>query len=56
MSWRMRMRNRGTGAVADFEGVDRLTWRDHKIAEWTRFLDTALAAALAEHDRNGDSG
>jgi ketosteroid isomerase-like protein len=52
MSWHMRLRNRGTGVVADLEGVDRLFWRDFKIVEWTRYFDTALVAALGE--RNGD--
>jgi hypothetical protein len=52
MSWHMRLRNRGTGVVADLEGVDRLFWRDFKIIEWTRYFDTALVAALGE--RSGD--
>ena len=54
MSWRMRLRNRGTGAVADLDGVDRLIWVDYKIAEWTRYFDTALVAALGESDSKGD--
>jgi len=55
MSWHMQLRNRGTGAVAELEGVDRLYWVDSKIVEWTRYFDTALVAALAEHDRHDDS-
>lgn len=54
MSWRMRLRNRGTGAEAEFDGVDHVRWRDFKIAEWTRYFDTALIAALGESDRKGD--
>ena len=50
MSWRMRLRNRGTGVAADLEGVDRLFWRDYKIIEWTRYFDTALVAALKDGD------
>lgn len=59
MSWRMQLRSRGTGAVAELEGVDRLYWVDFKIVEWTRYFDTALIAALAEHDQHDsrdDSG
>lgn len=54
VSWRMRLRNRGTGVEADLEGVDRLHWKDDLIAEWTRYCDTALMAALGESDREGD--
>lgn len=54
MSWRMRLRNRGTGAEAELDGIDRLKWRDFKIAEWTRYFDTALVAALGESDGRGD--
>jgi len=54
MSWRMRIRNRGAGAEAELDGVDRLQWRDFKIAEWTRYFDTALMAALGDSDRKGD--
>jgi ketosteroid isomerase-like protein len=54
MSWRMRLRNRGTGAEAELDGVDRLTWRNFKIVEWTRYFDTALVAALGESDGRGD--
>ena len=56
MSWHMQLRSRGTGAVAELEGVDRLIWVDFKIAEWTRFFDTALVAALAENDGEGGPG
>ena len=50
MSWRMRLRNRGTGVIAQLEGVDRLNWVDYRIKEWTRFFDTALVAALSERE------
>jgi hypothetical protein len=50
----MRLRNRGTGAEAELDGIDRLKWRDFKIAEWTRYFDTALVAALGESDGRGD--
>ncbi len=53
MSWHMTLRNRGTGAVADLEGVDRLRWADYKIVEWTRYFDTALVAALGQTDGHG---
>ncbi|WP_294540222.1 nuclear transport factor 2 family protein [uncultured Rhodoblastus sp.] len=53
MSWRMQLRGRGAGAIAELEGIDRLVWVDFKIVEWTRFFDTALVAALAENDREG---
>ena len=53
MSWHMRLRSRGAGAVAELEGVDRLFWNDFKIVEWTRFFDTALIAALAENAGDG---
>jgi hypothetical protein len=53
MSWRMQLRSRGVGAVAELEGVDRLVWVDFKIVEWTRFFDTALVAALAQNDGEG---
>lgn len=46
MSWRMTLKNRGTGGTVELEGVDRLKWRDFKVAEWTRYFDTALVAAL----------
>jgi hypothetical protein len=49
----MQLRSRGTGAVAELEGVDRLVWVDFKIVEWTRYFDTALVAALAENDGEG---
>ncbi len=48
MSWRMTLRNRGTGAMVDLEGVDRLRWRDFRIVEWTRYFDTALVVALRQ--------
>lgn len=48
MSWRMTVKNRGTGAVVELEGVDRLRWVDFKIVEWTRYFDTALIAALRQ--------
>jgi ketosteroid isomerase-like protein len=54
ISWRMHLRNRGTGAEAEIEGVDRLHWKDDRITEWTRYCDTALLAALGESDRKGD--
>jgi ketosteroid isomerase-like protein len=50
MSWRMTLRNRGTGVVIELEGVDHLKWVDAKIAEWTRYFDTALVAALKQGD------
>jgi ketosteroid isomerase-like protein len=50
VSWRMTLRNRGTGGMADIDGVDRLKWRDYKIIECTRYYDTALVAALAQTD------
>jgi ketosteroid isomerase-like protein len=53
MSWHMRLRNRGTGAEVELEGVDRLIWVDFKIVEWTRYFDTALVAALKEGEDNG---
>ena len=56
MSWHMTLRNRGTGVVAELEGVDRLIWVDYKIVEWTRYFDTALVAALGDSDRKGDMG
>jgi len=54
VSWHMTLRNRGTGAFAEIEGVDRLKWRDYKIMECVRFLDTALVAALAQTDGHGE--
>jgi hypothetical protein len=54
MSWRMQLRSRGTGALAELEGVDRLKWVDFKIMEWTRYFDTALIVALAENDGQGN--
>ena len=48
MSWRMTLRNRGTGAVIELEGIDHLKWRDAKIYQWTRYFDTALVAALKQ--------
>jgi ketosteroid isomerase-like protein len=54
LSWRMTLRNRGTGAQAEIEGVDRTRWQDGKIVKLTRFLDTALLAALAPTDEHGD--
>jgi ketosteroid isomerase-like protein len=54
VSWRMRLRNRGTGVEADLEGVDRMHWKDDRVTEWTRYCDTALMAALGEGDREGD--
>lgn len=53
MSWQMQLRSRGTGAVAEMEGVDRVFWADFKIVEWTRFFDTSLIAALAENGGEG---
>ncbi|MCW2286597.1 ketosteroid isomerase-like protein [Rhodoblastus acidophilus] len=54
VSWRMTLRSRGTGAQADIEGVDRLKWRDFKIVECVRFLDTALVAALGQTDEDSE--
>ncbi len=48
MSWRMTVKNRGSGAVVELEGVDRLKWENFKIVEWTRYFDTALLAALRQ--------
>ena len=48
MSWRMTLKNRGTGAMIELEGVDRLKWVDFKVVEWTRYFDTALVAALRQ--------
>ncbi len=48
MSWRMKVKNRGSGAVVELEGVDRLRWENFKIVEWTRYFDTALLAALRQ--------
>ena len=48
MSWRMTLRNRGTCAMVELEGVDRLRWRDFRIVEWTRYFDTALVVALRQ--------
>jgi len=56
MSWRMTLRSRGTGAVADLDGVDRLRWVDYKIAEWTRYFDTALVGALGQTDGHSENG
>ena len=42
------LRNRGTGAVIELEGIDHLKWRDSKIYQWTRYFDTALVAALKQ--------
>ena len=53
MSWRMTLRNRGTGAVIELEGIDHLKWRDAKIYQWTRYFDTALVAALKQGE-DGD--
>jgi ketosteroid isomerase-like protein len=53
MSWHMTLRNRGTGATVELEGVDRLKWRDFKVAEWTRYFDTALVAALRDGEDSG---
>ncbi|MTV32944.1 hypothetical protein GJ654_18345 [Rhodoblastus acidophilus] len=54
VSWRMTLRGRGTGAQADIEGVDRLKWRDFRIVECVRFLDTALVAALGQTDDDSE--
>jgi len=54
VSWHMTLRNRGTGAQAEIEGVDRLKWRNFKIVECVRFYDTALIAALAQTDGHPD--
>ncbi|MBB4196784.1 ketosteroid isomerase-like protein [Rhodoblastus sphagnicola] len=54
MSWHMTLCNRGTGALAEVEGVDRMKWQDHKITEWTRYFDTALVAALGQSDGHGE--
>ena len=45
--WHGRWRNRGTGASADFEGFAHLVFKDGKVAEYTNFVDTALAANIA---------
>jgi ketosteroid isomerase-like protein len=55
VSWHMTLRNRGTGAQADIEGVDRLKWRDYKIIECVRYFDTALVAALAQTDGHAEN-
>ncbi|PPQ38270.1 nuclear transport factor 2 family protein [Rhodoblastus acidophilus] len=54
MSWHMTLRNRGTGALADIEGVDSIKWEDRKIVEWTRYFDTALVAALGQSDGHSE--
>jgi len=48
MSWRMTLKNRGTGARVDLEGVDRLRWQDFRVIEWTRYFETALVVALRQ--------
>jgi SnoaL-like domain len=48
MSWRMTLKNRGTKAFVELEGVDRLRWENYKIVEWTRYFDTALVVALRQ--------
>ncbi|MCI4678779.1 ester cyclase [Rhodoblastus acidophilus] len=48
MSWHMTLKNRGTGAMVELEGVDRLRWEDFKVVDWTRYFDTALVAALRQ--------
>ncbi len=48
MSWRMTLKNRGSGAVVELEGVDRLRWENFRIVEWTRYFDTALLVALRQ--------
>lgn len=48
MSWRMTLKNRGTGAKADLEGIDRARFENFKIIEWVRYFDTALLAALRQ--------
>lgn len=55
VSWHMTLRNRGTGAVAEIEGVDRLKWQDFKIVECVRYFDTALVAALAQTDGHSEA-
>jgi ketosteroid isomerase-like protein len=54
VSWRMHLRNRGTGIEAELEGVDCLHWKDGRVTEWIRYCDTALLAALGESDGNAD--
>lgn len=56
MSWRMTLRGRGTGAVAELDGVDRLRWENCKIVEWTRYSDTALLGALGQSDGLSENG
>lgn len=48
LSWRMSLKNRGTGAKADLEGIDRARFENFKIVEWVRYFDTALLAALRQ--------
>lgn len=48
ISWRMTLRNRGTGVKIDLEGVDRARFEQFKIVEWVRYFDTALLAALRQ--------
>ncbi|MGO8740727.1 nuclear transport factor 2 family protein [Rhodoblastus sp.] len=52
ISWRMKLKNRGTHAEVELEGVDRLRWENYRIVDWTRYFDTALVVAL----RQGDDG
>jgi ketosteroid isomerase-like protein len=44
---RFRVRSAATGEEAVTETVDLMTFRDGKIAAYTQFCDTALAAKLA---------
>ena len=48
--WHGRWRNRGTGASANFEGFAHLVFRDSKLASYTNFVDTALAANISGWD------
>jgi ketosteroid isomerase-like protein len=48
VSWHMTLKNRGTGAIVELEGVDRLRWEDFRIVDSTSYFDTALLAALRQ--------
>jgi ketosteroid isomerase-like protein len=55
VSWHMTLRSRGSGAVAEIDGIDRVRWENYRIVDCTRFFDTALVAALAQTDGHNES-